>query len=396
MELSFTPEQLDFRDEVRAWVEKSMPPSIKEKSTQGVPYYNQQETNEWHRCLADKGWIAPNWPKEHGGTGWDVTQRYLFQQELVRANTPELSPFGLNMVGPLLIQFGSDEQKQRFLPEILSGEEVWCQGYSEPNAGSDLAALQLRAEKDGDDYVLNGQKTWTTYAQYADWIFVLARTSTEGKKQEGITFLLADVKNTPGITVKPFLTTGGTDAFSETWFQDARVPQANRVGPENGGWTMAKALLGHERTLIGGVAQSGKWIQVVKRIARDTPVGDGNLLDDPAFRRRIARMEMRHRAVNMVNLRTLAAAQLGHAPGAESSILKIVGTELYQEVTELTMDAMGHDAMGWFDSPEQALPAPERWVASQFNYLRACTIYGGSNEIQKNIVAKHLLRLPTA
>ena len=396
MDLSFTPEQLDFRDEVRAWVDEAMPPAIKKKAAQGVPYFNQAETGEWHRVLAKKGWIAPNWPKEHGGTGWDVTQRYLFSQELVRANTPELSPFGLNMVGPLLIQFGSDEQKQRFLPKILSGEEVWCQGYSEPNAGSDLANLQLRADKDGDDYVLNGQKTWTTYAQYADWIFVLARTSSDGKKQEGITFLLADVKNTPGITVKPFLTTGGTDAFSETWFQEARVPQANRVGPENGGWTMAKALLGHERTLIGGVAQSGKWIQVLKRLARDTPVGDGNLLEDAAFRRRIARMEMRHRAVNMVNLRTLAAAQLGHAPGSESSILKIVGTELYQEVTELTMDAMGQDALGWFDSPPEALPEAEKWVASQFNYLRACTIYGGSNEIQKNIVAKHLLRLPMA
>ncbi len=396
MDLSFTPEQLDFRDEVRAWIDKAMPPGIKAKAAQGVPYFNQHETNEWHKVLAAKGWIAPNWPKEFGGTGWDVTQRYLFSQELVRANTPELSPFGLNMVGPLLIQFGTDEQKQRFLPPILSGDEVWCQGYSEPNAGSDLAALQLRAEKDGDDYVLNGQKTWTTYAQYADWIFVLARTSSEGKKQEGITFLLADIKNTPGITVKPFLTTGGTDAFSETWFQDARVPQANRVGPENGGWTMAKALLGHERTLIGGVAQSGKWIQVLKRLARDTPVGDGNLLEDAAFRRRIAKLEMRHRAVNMVNLRTLAAAQLGHAPGAESSILKIVGTELYQEVTELTMDAMGHDALGWFDSPPEALPEAEKWVAPQFNYLRACTIYGGSNEIQKNIVAKHLLRLPTS
>jgi alkylation response protein AidB-like acyl-CoA dehydrogenase len=396
MDLSFTPEQLDFRDEVRAWIEKAMPAGIKAKAAQGIPHFDQHETNEWHRVLAAKGWIAPNWPKEYGGTGWDVTQRYLFSQELVRANTPELSPFGLNMVGPLLIQFGTDEQKQRFLPKILSGDEIWCQGYSEPNAGSDLAALQLRAEKDGDDYVLNGQKTWTTYAQYADWIFVLARTSSKGKKQEGITFLLADIKKTPGITVKPFLTTGGTDAFSETWFQDARVPQANRVGPENGGWTMAKALLGHERTLIGGVAQSGKWIQVLKRIARDTPVGDGNLLGDATFRRRIAKLEMRHRSVNMVNLRTLAAAQLGHAPGAESSILKIVGTELYQEVTELTLDAMGHDALGWFDSPGEALPEAERWVASQFNYLRACTIYGGSNEIQKNIVAKHLLRLPTS
>jgi alkylation response protein AidB-like acyl-CoA dehydrogenase len=395
MDLDFTPEQQAFREEVRKWIPRALPAEMRRKAEAGASFH-QDETMQWHRILYEKGWIAPHWPKEVGGTGWDVGRRFIFQEEMVRANTPELSPFGLSMVGPLLIQFGNAEQKARFLPKILSGDEVWCQGYSEPNAGSDLASLQLRAVKDGDDYVLNGQKTWTTYAQYADWIFVLARTNADGKKQEGISFLLADIKNTPGITVKPFLTTGGTDAFSETWFKDARVPQKNRVGPENGGWAMAKALLGHERTLIGGIAESGKWVQRVKRIARETPVGTGTLFDDPAFRRRIAKLEMRYRAVAMANLRTLAAAQLGRAPGAESSILKIVGTELYQEATELAMDAMGHDALGWFDAPEAALPEHERWVASQFNYLRAATIYGGSNEIQKNIIAKQILRLPGA
>jgi alkylation response protein AidB-like acyl-CoA dehydrogenase len=395
MDLSFTPEQQAFRKEVRSWIAQAMPPEMKRNAEAGASFH-QDETMKWHRILYEKGWIAPHWPKEVGGTGWDVGRRFIFQEELVRANTPELSPFGLSMVGPLLIQFGNAEQKARFLPKILSGEEVWCQGYSEPNSGSDLASLQLRAEKDGDDYVLNGQKTWTTYAQYADWIFVLARTNAGGKKQEGISFLLADIKNTPGITVKPFLTTGGTDAFSETWFKDARVPVKNRVGPENGGWAMAKALLGHERTLIGGIAESGKWLERVKRIARATPVGDETLFDDPAFRRRIAKLEMRYRVVTLANLRALAAAQLGHAPGAESSILKIVGTELYQEATELAMDAMGQNAMGWFDAPAGALPEHERWVASQFNYLRAATIYGGSNEIQKNIIAKQILRLPGA
>lgn len=394
MDLSFTPEQHAFRQEVREWISGAMPPEMKRKADAGASF-EHTENMEWHKILYEKGWVAPNWPAEVGGTGWDVGQRFLFQEEMVRSNCPELSPFGLTMVGPLLIQFGTDEQKKRFLPPILSGDEVWCQGYSEPNAGSDLAALQLRADKDGDDYILNGQKTWTTYAQYADWIFVLCRTSQEGKKQEGISFLLADVKNTPGITVKPFLTTGGTYAFSETWFKDARVPQANRVGPENGGWSMAKALLGHERTAIGGVAESGRWLQTVKRIARDMPVGTSTLFDDPAFRRRIASLEMRHRAVTMANLRTLAAAQLGRAPGAESSILKIAGTEIYQEITELAMDALGYGAMGWFDAPEGSIPEHERWVASQFNYLRAATIYGGSNEIQKNIIAKHILRLPT-
>jgi alkylation response protein AidB-like acyl-CoA dehydrogenase len=395
MDLTQSAEQIAFRREVRAWIESAMPAHIKQKA-QGAGHYAHADVMEWHKILYAKGWVAPQWPKEVGGTGWDIGQRHIFGEELVRANAPQLSPFGLGMVGPLLIQYGNDAQKKRFLPKILSGEEVWCQGYSEPNAGSDLASLQLRAEKDGDEYVLNGQKTWTTNAQYAHWIFVLARTNADGKKQAGITFILADVRNTPGITVKPFLTTGGTDAFSETWFQNARVPQSNRVGPEDGGWTMAKALLGHERTLIGGIAESKRWLRLLKRIAVATPIGDGTLIEDTEFRRRIARQEMRLRSLEIVQLRTLAAAQLGRAPGPESSILKIVGTELEQEVTELVMDAMGHDALGWLDSPPEALPEMERAVASQFNYLRAATIYGGSNEIQRNIIAKQILRLPTA
>jgi len=395
MDMSYTPEQIAFRREVREWIQQAMPPHLKRKA-EGAGHFEQSEIMEWHKILYARGWIAPHWPKEFGGTGWDITRRHIFGEETVRAGCPTLSPFGLSMVGPLLTQFGTDEQKRRFLPKILSGEEVWCQGYSEPNAGSDLASLQLRADKDGDDYVLSGQKTWTTYAQYADWIFVLARTEASGKKQEGITFILADIKNTPGITVKPFLTTGGTYAFSETWFQNARVPQKNRVGPENGGWAMAKALLGHERTLLGGVAESKRMLALAKRIARETPVGKATLFDDGAFRQRIARLEVRLRALEMVQLRTLAAAQVGRAPGPESSILKLVGTEIQQESSELCMDAMGHDALGWLDSPPEALPEREQAVASEFNYLRAATIYGGSNEIQRNIVAKQILRLPTA
>jgi len=395
MDMTYTPEQIAFRREVRAWIQRAMPEHIRRKA-QGAGHFEHSEIMEWHKILYAQGWIAPHWPEEVGGTGWDITQRHIFGEEIVRAGCPTLSPFGLGMVGPLLIQFGTPDQKQRFLPKILSGEEVWCQGYSEPNAGSDLASLQLRADKDGDDYVLNGQKTWTTYAQYADWIFVLARTDASGKKQEGITFILADLRNTQGITVKPFLTTGGTYAFSETWFQNARVPQRNRVGPENGGWAMAKALLGHERTLIGGIAESKRMLGLAKRIARETPVGKGWLIEDAFFRQRIARLEMRLRALEMVQLRTLSAAQLGRAPGPESSILKLVGTEIQQESSELCMDAMGHDAMGWLDSPAEALPEREQAVASEFNYLRAATIYGGSNEIQRNIVAKQILRLPTA
>ena len=395
MELSYTADQVRFREEVRTWIAEAMPPEMSKRAEDGANF-EQSEVMEWHKILYAKGWIAPHWPEEVGGPGWDVAERSIFQEECVRANTPGLSPFGLSMVGPLLIQYGSPQQKERFLPKILAGEEVWCQGYSEPNAGSDLANLQLRADKDGDEYILNGQKTWTTYAQYADWIFLLCRTSGEGKKQEGITFLLADIHNTEGIDVKPFLTTGGTYAFSETWFKDARVPQANRVGPEGGGWTMAKALLGHERAGIGGIAESARGLNRAKRIAQQTPVGNATLFDDAGFRGRIARKEMRLRAIEILNLRQLSAAQLGHAPGAESSVLKIVGTELQQEADELCMDAMGHNALGWLDSPEEALPSSQQAVASQFNYDRATTIYGGSNEIQKNIIAKQMLRLPGA
>jgi alkylation response protein AidB-like acyl-CoA dehydrogenase len=393
MEMTFTAEDDQFRQEVRAWIEQAMPPHIKDKA-RGGGGFSHEETIEWHKILADKGWAAPHWPEQYGGTGWDVTRRFIFGEEITAANAPTLSPFGVGMVAPLIIQFGTEEQKARFLPKIFSADEIWCQGYSEPNAGSDLASLQLKADKDGDDYILNGQKTWTSAAQYADWIFVLCRTSSAGKKQEGITFLLADIKNTEGITVKPFYTIGGTPAFSDTYFQDARVPQANRIGPEGGGWAMAKALLGHERVGIGGIGSAARWIERVKKIARNTPVGKGTLWDDENFRRRLAQLQIRHRALSMANYRTLAAAQVGRAPGPESSILKIVGTELGQELTEIAMDALGHKAQGWLQAPDGVLAAHEQGIASEFNYLRAATIYGGSNEIQKNIIAKNILRLP--
>ena len=393
MDMDFSAEDLAFRDEVRAWLQEAMPDHIKAKAAKGGGFTHEEEM-EWHKILHAKGWAAPQWPEEVGGTGWNVTQRFIFSEETTRANTPTLSPFGLGMVGPLIIQFGTPEQKERFLPKILAGEEVWCQGYSEPNAGSDLASLQLRADDAGDHYILNGQKTWTSAAQYADWIFVLARTSSDGKKQEGITFLLADIKNTEGIEVKPFYTIGGTPAFSDTFFNNAKVPKENRVGPEGGGWSMAKALLGHERTGIGGVGQAKRFIALTKQLAKDTPVGTGTLLDDASFRHRIAKLEMRIRTIEMANFRTLASAQLGHAPGPESSILKIVGTEATQEATELAMDALGHGAQGWLEAPEGTIHEASRNLQSTFNYLRAATIYGGSNEIQKNIISKHILGLP--
>ncbi len=394
MEMTFAPEHRAFRDEVRAWIQASMPPHIRAKAEVDAQF-SHAEVMEWHRILHAKGWVAPHWPKEHGGPGLDATARFLLAEELELAGAPHLSVFGLAMVGPLLMQFGDEAQKQRYLPKILAGEEVWCQGYSEPNAGSDLASLRLSAEDDGKGhFVLNGQKTWTTYAQYADWIFLLARTDPTAKKQAGISFLLCDMK-APGVLAKPFLTLGGTPAFCETFFENVRVPKENLVGPLNGGWTIAKALLGHERTLIAAVGLSTRAIRRIKRIAGTTMIDGRPALENQAFRAKIARHEIKLEALRMANYRTLAGAQLGKAPGPESSILKIRGSEIYQQCFELAMELMGHDAMEWFNDAS-SVPALTQWVPPHFNYNRATTIYGGSNEIQKNIIAKHLLGLPGA
>jgi len=385
MDMSFSAEHLRFRDDVRAYMQQAMPPDLaKIAAVDG--HFDMPAIMRWHKILAQKGWAAPHWPKDVGGTGWDATERFIFNEELQLAGTPGLSPFGLTMVGPLIIQFGTSEQKARFLPRILSGDDVWCQGYSEPNAGSDLASLQTRAEDDGKgNFIINGQKTWTTYAQYADWIFVLVRTDPGAKKQAGISFLLIDTKTT-GVTIKPFLTTGGTNAFCETWFENVVVPKENLVGPLNGGWTLAKALLGHERTMIAAVGQSTRALDRIKKIA-------GPLLQEPGFAGKVARMEVKLRSLQMANYRTLAGAQLGHAPGPESSILKIRGSEILQQIYELGMEIMGQNSLTWFNEPG-VVPADQEWVPSNFNYFRATTIYGGSNEIQRNVIAKLILRLP--
>jgi alkylation response protein AidB-like acyl-CoA dehydrogenase len=392
MDLSFSPAQVAFRAQVREWIQSAMPPDIKAIAAVDGSFH-REEMMAWHKILYRKGWVAPHWPKEVGGPGLDVTERFILSEELELAGAPTLSPFGLGMVGPLIIQFGSRAQKERYLPKILSGEEVWCQGYSEPNAGSDLASLKLRAEPDGKGYyVLNGQKTWTTYAQYADWIFVLARTEVSAKKQTGIGFFLVDMK-TPGLVAKPFLTTGNTPAFCETWFENVRVPAENVVGEPNMGWTYAKALLGHERTLVAGVGRSTRQLVRIKRIARDTVIDGKPALDHPGYRSRIARLEMELEALRMANYRTVAGAQLGKAPGPESSILKLRGTEIQQECFELMIDLMGHHGLSWFNE-RGTIPPREESVASDHNYLRAATIYAGSNEIQKNIIAKMILGLP--
>ncbi len=394
MDLSFTPEQSAFREEVRAWIRAAMPAHIREKAAIDA-HFEHEEIMEWHRILHQKGWAAPHWPREWGGPGLDVTRRFILTEELELAGAPGLSPFGLSMVGPLLLQFGTEAQKKRFLPKIVAGEEVWCQGYSEPNAGSDLASLKLRAEPDGNgNYILNGQKTWTTYAQHADWIFVLTRTDPSAKKQAGISFFLADMK-TPGITVRPTLTIGGTPAFCDTFFENAVVPGENLVGPLNGGWTLAKALLGHERTGIAAVGLSTRAIRRVKRIAAATLDRGRPLLEHPGYRARIARLEIELTALKMANYRAIVSAQEGHAPGPESSILKIRGSEILQQCFELAMEVMGHDSLSWFNEAG-VIPGLEQWVASSFNYTRATTIYGGSNEIQRNVIAKLILGLPSA
>ncbi len=393
MDMSFSPEHEAFRREVREWIVGALPPHLAKKAAADAEF-DMKEVMEWHKILHAKGWVAPHWPKQHGGPGWDATRRFIFSEEMELAGAPRLSPFGLAMVGPLIMQFGSDWQKQRYLPKILSGEEVWCQGYSEPNAGSDLASLQLKAEDKGDHFLLNGQKTWTTYAQYADFIFVLARTDGEVKKQAGISFVLCDMKS-PGVTVKPFLTTGNTLAFCETWFEDVKVPKENLVGEMNRGWTYAKALLGHERTLVAGVGISSRALLRAKRICAETMANGKPLLEDPLIRSKIAGIEMQLEALKMANYRALAGAQLGHAPGPEASILKLRGTEIQQACFDLLMSVMGENARSWFNEPG-VVPEREYWVPSAFNYMRAASIYAGSNEIQKNIIAKLILGLPSA
>lgn len=393
MDLSFSAEEIEFRDGVRAWIAEAMPPHIRDKAKVDA-HFEHDEIMEWHRILYQKGWVAPHWPKEYGGAGLDVTRRFILTEELELAGTPALSPFGLMMVGPLLIQFGSDAQRNRYLPKIAAGEECWCQGYSEPNAGSDLASLKLRAESDGKgNYILNGQKTWTTYAQHADWIFVLTRTDPNAKKQAGISFFLVNMK-TPGITVRPTLTIAGTPAFCDTFFENVVVPAENLVGPLHGGWTLAKALLGHERTYIAAVGMSTRALRRVKRIAAETRERGVPLLEHPHFRAKIARLEIELWALRMTNYRAIASAQMGHAPGPESSILKIRGSEIHQQCYELAMEIMGHDSLSWWNEPG-IIPEIEQSVTGGFHYSRAATIYGGSNEIQKNVIAKLILGLPS-
>jgi len=389
MDIQFTPEDLEFQNEVRAFLTESVTDEIRGGYVGGE--VDPAIMVKWQKVLHKQGWVAPNWPAEIGGTGWTVTQKYIFENECAAAGAPSVIPFGLKMVAPVIYTFGNDEQKKRFLPDILESNVWWCQGYSEPGAGSDLASLQTKAVLDGDDYIVNGQKIWTTYAQDADWIFCLVRTSSEGKPQQGISFLLIDMK-TPGVEVRKIDTIDNQHTLNEVFFDNVRVPVANRIGEENKGWTYAKVLLTHERTAIAGVAQSKKGLQKLKEFAANEKVGEGVLADDPLFQAKVAKVEIDLMALEYTELRAIASVSSGGAPGPESSILKIRGTEIQQGVSELIIEACGHYAHVINDG--EAIGNDTGWVASaKYLYGRAATIYGGSNEVQKNIIAKMVLGL---
>ena len=402
MDMTFSAEDEAFREEVRTFIAENLPLEIQEASRRSPSYVPKEYTKRWHKILFEKGWVAPSWPKEHGGCEWTPVQKHIYDEEYQNANAPRLSSFGITMIGPVLYTFGTKDQKQQHIPSILNGDIFWCQGYSEPGSGSDLASLQTRAELDesGDNYIVNGQKIWTSHAHHADWIFALVRTSSEGKKQEGISFLLIDM-STPGLEVKPIISMDGGHYLNEVFFVDVKVPVHNRIGEEDMGWTYAKYLLGHERTGIAGVAKSKRKLKNLQEIAGLEQLGDKAMIDDQDFKSRVASVGIKLQALEITNLRTLAAVNVGKSPGDASSILKIRGTEIEQELNELLIEAMGYYAHPYqpgrlFNQQTNMIPVgPDHAVGLMEEHLlrRAASIYGGSNEIQKNIIAKAIMGL---
>jgi len=399
MNLDFSPEDIAFRNEVRTFIEENYPQNLRDKRDEGEELAKEDHLS-WHRILAKKGWVAPSWPKEWGGTGWTPTQKYIWSEEQARADTIPILPFGINMVSPVIYTFGSQEQKERFLPPTYNGDIWWCQGYSEPGSGSDLASLKTRAVRDGDHYIVNGQKTWTTLAQHADWGFFLVRTDPDAKPQSGISFLLIDMKS-PGVTVRPIITMDGAHEVNEVFLDNVRVPVDQRIFDENKGWTAAKFLLAHERSGIAGVARSKRGIDRIRTMAK-AEFGDNGmpLIQDSMFKRKIAELEIDLMALEYTELRTLAAESAGKGPGPESSILKIKGTEIQQRVTELALEAAGHYGAPFFrgfpqdgDNAHPIGPDYSHRAAPTYFNVRKTSIYGGSNEIQRNIIAKMVLGL---
>ncbi|MGB5331073.1 MAG: acyl-CoA dehydrogenase family protein [Woeseiaceae bacterium] len=399
MHVTFSPEELAFQEEVSAFFRDEYPDDIRHKRDNGLELEPKDQIR-WQQLLHKKGWAGINWPVEYGGTGWTPVQKYIYANEEANANAPLVVPFGLSMVGPVIYTFGNDEQKQRFLPDILASKVWWCQGYSEPGSGSDLASLKTRADLVGDHFVVNGTKTWTTLGQHADWIFCLVRTNTDvARRQEGISFILIDMKS-PGVSIKPIILLDGVHEVNEIHFENVEVPVENLVGEEGKGWTYGKVLLQHERANIAGVARSRYRLRRLRKQVRTPVRGAAPLIGDKNFMRKLAAVEVELKALEYTELRTLAAVSSGKAPGPESSILKVKGTEIQQAIDMLYLQAAGYYALPYV--PDQYKPdfadqrvGEESETQSSLRYFnfRKASIYGGSNEIQKNIIAKHVLGL---
>jgi len=387
--LDLTPEYAAFRRDVRDVVRGQLPADIRRKVLLGLRL-GKDDFVRWQRILHAQGWGAPNWPREYGGTGWNAVQQAIFDEECALVGAPRQQPFGLKMLGPVLMAFGTPAQRDALLPGIISGDVWWCQGYSEPGAGSDLASLKTRAVRDGDDYVITGQKTWTTLAQYADRMFCLARTDPAAKPQQGISFLLIDL-HAPGVTVRPIITLDGEHEVNEVWLDAVRVPVADRVGEENQGWTIAKYLLGHERANIAGVGIAKRELARLQTLAQRRHRDGSTLRDSPLFRTRVAQLEIDLLTLEITQLRLL---QRDGPPGPESSMLKILGSELQQRIAELLMHAAGPRALPFgLDETDGAFDDDTRsdaQLATQYGNWRKLSIYGGSNEIQRNILARAL------
>jgi alkylation response protein AidB-like acyl-CoA dehydrogenase len=404
MRLSFNAEELAFQKEVRDWITANMPVEVAEESRRSrTSHVSKERLLQWQRKLAERGWLCPNWPKEHGGTGWSSTQKFIFEMEMARADSPYLSSFSLKMVAPVLMKYGSEAQKRRFLPKIAAAEELWCQGYSEPGSGSDLASLRTKAERQGDHYIVNGQKIWTTNAHFADWIFCLVRTSNEGKRQEGISFLLIDMKS-PGIKIDPIYLVDGTRTpmrheVNQVFFTDVEVPVENRVGEENKGWTYAKYLLEFER---GGQAHGPRLRKAFRHLQTlsKTQLDAGEPLSaSPAWREKMAAIEMEIDAIEMNEMMFYSSLKTGDAPGNMASVVKMRGTEVGQKVTEMAVEAVG-----WYGAPftelrnydSNVVPVGGEYVddvSPRYFNTRKTTIYGGSSEVQRNVLAKAMLGL---
>ena len=398
MDLNYTADDLAFRDTVSTWLDANLPKDLQQKVL-NHKRLSKDDFVRWHKIVAKQGWVGTGWPVEYGGTGWSAVQRHIWDEECARAGTPAILPFGVNMVAPVIMAFGNEAQKRYFLPRILSCEDWWCQGYSEPGSGSDLASLKCRAERDGDFYVVNGQKTWTTLGQHADMIFCLVRTDSGGRKQEGISFLLIDMK-TPGITVRPIIMLDEDHEVNEVWFDNVRVPVQNLIGEENKGWTYAKYLLGHERTNIAAVGRAKRELDFLKRIASQQFKHGKPLIDDALFSAKMASLEIELMALEVTVMRVISMDNAKRGPGPEASMLKVKGTEIQQWLTELMVEAVGPNALP-FDpaylhgdqahssaGDDDAAP-----LASYYFNFRKTSIYGGSNEIQKNIITQMILGL---